>query len=138
VVYATATLGDGKPVEARESVILAAGAREEVSVDVDAAASLADEIRRRTGRNEDGVQLVDAVFEGGQRGAALMALTAMTTSTEKSCQRGLADALRGVFASLRNPTAHEPKIHSTMTEQDALDELSHMSYLHRRVDDCKS
>jgi hypothetical protein len=43
-----------------------------------------------------------------------------------------------VFASLRNPTAHEPKIHSTMTEQDALDELSHMSYLHRRVDDCKS
>jgi hypothetical protein len=26
---------------------------------------------------------------------------------------------------------------STMTEQDALDELSHMSYLHRRLDDCK-
>ncbi len=62
----------------------------------------------------------------------------MTTSTEKSRQRGLADALRGVFASLRNPTVHRPKIHSTMTEQDALGELSHMSYLHRRRDDCKS
>jgi uncharacterized protein (TIGR02391 family) len=104
---------------------------------LEASKSLADEIRRRTGRNEDGVQLVDAVFESGQSGAALLALTAMTTSTEKSRQRGLAAALRGVFASLRNPTAHEPKIHSTMTEQDALDELSHMSYLHRRLDDCK-
>lgn len=72
----------------------------------------------RTGRNEDAVQLVDAVFESGPCGAPLLALTAMTTSTEKSRQRDLADALRGVFASLRNPTADERKIHSTMTEQD--------------------
>jgi uncharacterized protein (TIGR02391 family) len=64
---------------------------------LEASKSLADEIRRRTG------QLVDAVFESGQRGASLLALTAMTTSTEKSHHRGLADGLRGVFASLRNP-----------------------------------
>jgi uncharacterized protein (TIGR02391 family) len=104
---------------------------------LEASKSLADEIRRRTGRIEDGVQLIDTVFESGQRGAPLLALTRMNTPTEKSRQRGLADALRGVFGSLRNPTAHEPKIHSTMTEQDALDELSHMSWLHRRLDECK-
>jgi uncharacterized protein (TIGR02391 family) len=104
---------------------------------LEASKSLADEIRQRTGRTEDGVQLVDAVFESGQRGTPLLELTAMNTPTEKSRQRGLADALRGVFGSLRNPTAHEPKIRSTMTEQDALDELSHMSWLHRRLDECK-
>jgi uncharacterized protein (TIGR02391 family) len=103
---------------------------------LEASKSLADEIRQRTGRIEDGVSLVDVVFQSRQQGAPLMALTAMTTQTERSRQRGLADALKGVFASLRNPTVHDPKIHSTMTEQDALDELSHMSWLHRRLDEC--
>jgi uncharacterized protein (TIGR02391 family) len=95
---------------------------------LEASKSLADEIRRRTGRTEDGVSLVDVVFQSGQHGAPLLTLTAMSTPTESSRQRGLADALKGVFASLRNPTAHEPKIHSAMSKQDALDELSHMSW----------
>jgi uncharacterized protein (TIGR02391 family) len=98
--------------------------------------SLADEIRHRTGRSEDGVPLIDAVFEVGKRGHPLLALTNMSTDTERSRQNGLANSLRGVFGSLRNPTAHEPKIKSTMTEQDAVDELCHMSYLHRRLDEC--
>jgi hypothetical protein len=33
--------------------------------------------------------------------------------------------------------ADEPKSHSMTTEQDALGKLSHMSYVHRRQDDCK-
>lgn len=98
--------------------------------------SLADEIRRRTGRNEDGVALIDAVFQFGKRGHPLLALNNVSSDTERSRQSGLANSLRGVFASLRNPTAHEPKINSTMTEQDAVDELCHMSYLHRRLDEC--
>lgn len=97
--------------------------------------SLADEIRQRTGRNEDGVPLIDTVFELGKRGHPLLALNTITTDTERSRQSGLANSLRGVFGSLRNPTAHEPKIGSTMTEQDAIDELCHMSYLHRRLDE---
>lgn len=98
--------------------------------------SLADEIRRRTGRTEDGVSLIDTVFELGKRGHPLLALNNTSTDTERSRQSGLANSLRGVFGSLRNPAAHEPKIRSTMTEQDAVDELCHMSYLHRRIDEC--
>lgn len=98
--------------------------------------SLADEIRHRTGRSEDGVPLINAVFELGSRGHPLLALNTMTGDTERSRQNGLANALRGVYGSLRNPTAHEPKITSTMTEQDAVDELGHMSYLHRQLDAC--
>jgi uncharacterized protein (TIGR02391 family) len=103
---------------------------------LEASKSLADEIRHRTGRTEDGVPLIDAVFETGKRGHPLLTLNKMSTDTERSRQRGLANSLRGVFGSLRNPTAHEPKIKSTMTEQDAVDELCHMSYLHRQLDEC--
>lgn len=103
---------------------------------LEASKSLADEIRRRTGLSEDGIRLIDRAFEPGERSAPRLALTAMTTPTEKSRQHGLANSLRGVFASLRNPTAHEPRIHSTLTEQDAIDEMGHMSYLHRRLDEC--
>lgn len=104
---------------------------------LEASKSLADEIRLRTGRSEDGVELIDLVFEVGKRGSPLLALTPMSTETETSRQRGLANSLRGVFGSLRNPTAHEPKIRSKLTEQDAVDELCHMSYLHRRLDECQ-
>lgn len=103
---------------------------------LEASKSLAEEIRQRTGRTEDGVKLIDVVFEKGQSGHPILALSAMSTDTERSRQRGLADALRGVFGSLRNPAAHEPKITSKLTEQDAVDELCHMSYLHRRLDEC--
>jgi uncharacterized protein (TIGR02391 family) len=103
---------------------------------LEASKSLADEIRHRTGRTEDGVPLIDAVFETGKRGHPLLTLNKMSTDTERSRQSGLANSLRGVFGSLRNPTAHEAKIRSTMTEQDAVDELCHMSYLHRQLDEC--
>lgn len=103
---------------------------------LEASKSLADEIRRRTGRTEDGVPLIDVVFETGKRGHPLLALSAMSTDTERSRQSGLANSLRGVFGSLRNPVAHEPKIKSTMTERDAVDEICHMSFLHRRLDEC--
>lgn len=103
---------------------------------LEASKSLADEIRHRTGRIEDGVTLIDAVFKLGKRGHPLLALNTMSTDTERSRQHGLAHSLRGVFAGLRNPAAHEPKIKSIMTEQDAIDEFCHMSYLHRRLDEC--
>lgn len=103
---------------------------------LEASKSLADEMRHRTGRTEDGVPLIDAVFELGKRGHPLLAVNNMSTDTERSRQNGLANSLRGVFGSLRNPAAHEPKIKSTMTEQDAVDELCHMSYLQRRLDEC--
>jgi uncharacterized protein (TIGR02391 family) len=42
--------------------------------------------------------------------------------------------LKGVFGTFRNVTAHAPKIHWTIEEQDALDLLTMVSYLHRRLD----
>ncbi|RYG86026.1 MAG: TIGR02391 family protein [Alphaproteobacteria bacterium] len=103
---------------------------------LEAAKSMTSEIVRRTGATGDGHPLVAEVFESGQRGYPLLALTAGATPTERARQTGLANGLRSIYSSVRNPTAHEPRVTSEMTEQDALDAFAWMSFLHRRIDDC--
>jgi uncharacterized protein (TIGR02391 family) len=71
---------------------------------LEASKSLTDEIRRRTGRTEDGVPLIDVVFETGKRGHPLLALSAMSTNTERSRQSGLANSLRGRFREPAKPS----------------------------------
>jgi uncharacterized protein (TIGR02391 family) len=42
--------------------------------------------------------------------------------------------LKGLFGTFRNTTAHAPKITWDIEEQDALDILSMVSLVHRRLD----
>jgi len=42
--------------------------------------------------------------------------------------------LKGLFGTFRNTTAHAPKITWEIEEQDALDILSLISLVHRRLD----
>lgn len=97
----------------------------------EATKSVADKLRSRTGLDGDGASLVDAAF--GLKGPRL-ALNRLVTESEKSEQSGFGNLLKGVFSVFRNQTAHEPKITKTYTEQDALDLLTLVSYVHRRID----
>jgi uncharacterized protein (TIGR02391 family) len=103
---------------------------------LEAAKSLAEEIRRRSGLTDDGVTLIDRAFEKGKTPYPVLAFNKLQTETEWSEQRGLANLLRGVFGAMRNPTAHEPKVTWVLSEHDALDMLSLMSLLHRKLDGC--
>ena len=103
---------------------------------LEAAKSLAAEIRSKTGLTSDGAELVDEAFERGRGSYPLLACNKLQTPTDKSEQRGVAALLRGIFAAFRNPTAHEPKIAWFISELDALDALSTMSLLHRKLDTC--
>jgi uncharacterized protein (TIGR02391 family) len=58
----------------------------------------------------------------------------LRTETEQSEQKGFANLVRGMFGTFRNVTAHAPKLRWPIDEQDALDLLSLVSYLHRRID----
>jgi uncharacterized protein (TIGR02391 family) len=99
--------------------------------------SLAAEIQRRTGNALDGVALIGETCERTQNNPIpLLALNRLETQTEKSRQDGFAAGLRAIFSAARNPTAHEPKILGTLAEEDAIDLLTQMSYLHRRLDEC--
>ncbi len=100
----------------------------------EATKGLAQRIREASGVDADGAALVDEVFSIK---SPLLAINTLQTKTEESEHKGFAALLKGCFAAIRNPLAHEPKI-LWEGEDDAADYLSLISLLHRKLDDCVS
>jgi len=100
----------------------------------EATKSVADKIRDKSGRTEDGAKLVDLAFGFGEGALPILAFNTLRTETEVSEHRGLMNLLKGLFGTFRNTTAHAPRITWTISEQDALDMLALTSLLHRRLD----
>jgi uncharacterized protein (TIGR02391 family) len=98
---------------------------------LEATKSVAEKIRQRTGVTGNGADLVDPVYKVS---GPLLAINTLQTDTEQSEQKGFANLLKGTFGTFRNVTAHGPKLTWPMSEEDALDLLSLVSYLHRRLD----
>ncbi|WDA35119.1 TIGR02391 family protein [Sphingobium sp. YC-XJ3] len=97
----------------------------------EAVKSVADKMRCLSGLSDDGAGLVDKSL-GGE--APLLAINARSTVSQKSEQSGFANLVKGAFGMFRNPTAHEARIHWTMTKDDAEDLLTIVSLIHRRLD----
>lgn len=98
---------------------------------LEAVKSVAEKIRSKSGLTTDGADLVRRAFGGKQ---PLLRVNALRTESERSEQLGFQNLLIGLFGLFRNPTAHAPRITWPVSEQDALDLLSLVSYLHRRLD----
>lgn len=98
----------------------------------EASKGLAQRIREMSGIQTDGVALIDRVFSIER---PVVAFNALQTETEKSEHKGFASLLKGCFAAVRNPLAHEPKV-LWQGEDDAADYLSLISLLHRKLDEC--
>jgi len=97
----------------------------------EAVKGLADRVRKMAHVDLDGAELVDIVF---RINAPQIAFNSLRTSTERNEQNGLASLMRGAFSAFRNPAAHEPKVEWHVSEPDALDLLSMLSLIHRRLD----
>lgn len=100
----------------------------------EATKGLAERIREQTQLTEDGSALVDLVFSMGRTGVPMWAFNSLRSQSERSEQVGLASLMKGVFGTFRNPPAHTPKIKWHVSEADALDLLSTLSLIHRRLD----
>lgn len=98
----------------------------------EAVKGLAQRIREMSGADGDGAALVDEVFSIER---PLLAFNALRTETERSEHKGFAALVKGCFAAVRNPLAHEPKV-LWQGEDDAADYMSLISLLHRKLDDC--
>lgn len=96
----------------------------------EATKSVAQTIRDMTGLTGDGAEIVDRAFAIDH---PLLAINSLQTETERNEQKGFANLVKGMFGVFRNVTAHAPKILWTIEEQDALDLLSLVSLLHRRL-----
>ncbi|HCE2692854.1 TPA: TIGR02391 family protein [Vibrio parahaemolyticus] len=112
--------------------------REELLVDnyfhavFEATKSVADKIRNKTGLTSDGANLVNEAFS--IKGVPHLALNSLETESERSEQKGFGNLLVGLFGTFRNTTAHAPKVTWKIEELDALDILSMVSLVHRRLD----
>ena len=96
--------------------------------------SITSRVRHLSGLTTDGAVLVDAAFGFGLSDTPRVAINALRTETEKGEQRGFAGLLKGLYGTVRNPLSHEAKIEWEMTEQDALDILSTISLIQRKLD----
>ena len=96
--------------------------------------SIAAKIRKLSGLTSDGAILVQQAFgtEGGK--VPLLAINSLLTETDRGEQRDFVNLLIGLFGTIRNPAAHNPKIEWDMSEQDALDILTTASLIHRKLD----
>ena len=98
----------------------------------EATKGLAQRIRDLTNVQEDGAALVDYVFSVDR---PVLACTTLQTHSEKSEHKGFATLIKGCFAAVRNPLAHEPKLLWKGVD-DAADYFTLISLLHRKLDDC--
>jgi len=102
---------------------------------LEAAKSVAQKIRDKTGFTSDGSALVEDAFGIGKKQYPVLAFNALSTDSERSEHNGLMNLMKGFFGTFRNPTAHAPRIAWKITEQDALDMMTVASLLHRRLDE---
>ncbi len=95
-------------------------------------------IRKLTGRTEDGMDLVNAVFGSKPFSAPPhLQLNALSTDSEKNIQEGQGHLSRGVISGFRNPISHAPidsSVPAVFSELDCLNVLSLVSYLVTRLD----
>jgi len=95
--------------------------------------SITSKIRTLSGLSGDGCDLVHDAF-GQKFGDPLLAINPFQTETHKGEQNGFMNLLKGLYGTIRNPLAHTPKTEWDMTEQDALDILTMISLVHRKLD----
>jgi uncharacterized protein (TIGR02391 family) len=98
---------------------------------LEAVKGVAERIRVLSGLVSDGAELINEAF--GIK-APILAINALVTDSEKSEHKGFGQLLIGLFGMVRNPTAHAPKIIWPMPEEDALDILTLVSLVHRKLD----
>ncbi len=89
-------------------------------------------IRQLSLVNTDGIKLVEYVFNH-----PVLVINSYKTKQDKDEQKGFEAILEGLCNMFRNPEAHQPKIEWPVSEQDALEILSLISYCHRRLDNTR-
>jgi len=97
----------------------------------EAVKSIAEEIRIETNLSFDGAKLIDHALCVNN---PLIKINRLESETEKNEQRGFSNLIKGVFGMFRNTTAHTPKTVWAITEDEALDIMTTISLIHKKLD----
>jgi uncharacterized protein (TIGR02391 family) len=98
---------------------------------LEAVKGIAERIRNMSSLTTDGADLFNTAFSVKH---PILKINALRTDTEISEQKGFSNRIVGLFGAVRNPVAHAPKTSWPMSELDAQDILSTVSFIHRKLD----
>jgi len=96
----------------------------------EAVKSIAEEIRKKSNLTLDGAELIERALSVTN---PLIKINSLQTETEQSEQKGFSNLIKGVFGMFRNTTAHSPKVVWTITEDEALDIMTTISLIHKKL-----
>ncbi len=96
--------------------------------------SVTSRLREMSGVDGDGEALINNIFSFSDDKLPIVAINLLNTSTLKGEQRGFTNLLKGLYGTFRNPLGHEARIEWEMHEDDALDIMSLVSLIHRKLD----
>jgi uncharacterized protein (TIGR02391 family) len=88
-------------------------------------------VREKAQSAKDGAALMLEVWDAS---GGVLKVTSCVTETDKNVQDGIKFLSAGLMRAIRNPTSHEPALDWPITEQDATDILSFISFLFRQLD----
>jgi uncharacterized protein (TIGR02391 family) len=100
---------------------------------LEAAKSICERVRTLSGLTTDGSDLYNEAFSLKN---PLVALNSLRTESERNEQNGLKEMMQGVHHMVRNVRAHELKINWADSEQDAIEILQIISFIHKKLDKC--
>ena len=109
-----------------------------LSAAIEAVKVFEDKVQEKTGLHSiDGKGLIDKAFGSNK---SILLLTDNSTQTEKNLEDGLSHLSCGVWTGFRNPVQHELRTSlypDIFTDKDALDLMSLISYLLKKVEQTK-
>ncbi len=101
---------------------------------VEAMKSITSRLRSLSGLDGDGAQLARDALTGNAEKKPILAINSFNSKTLVGEQSGFMNLLIGLYGTVRNPLNHEAKIEWEMDECDAVDILTAISFVHRKLD----
>jgi len=99
---------------------------------LEASKSIPAHLREVAGVQGDGATLADKTLSPGK--GPLVAINDGVSDSDRAEQAGFANLVKGILGMYRNLTAHEPRLHREVTDDELLEALTMMSMVHRRLD----
>lgn len=99
----------------------------------EAVKGICERVREMSGLLLDGNDLIQTAFSTKN---PYIALNSLRTSSEQNQQNGLKEIILGLVHMVRNVTAHELRIRWDIDENDAIDILQQVSFVHKYLDQC--
>lgn len=77
------------------------------------------------------IHLINVTFAPNK---PLLQINRLGDINDKNEHNGFANIMKGLFSTIRNPTAHRPKVTFNITEDYALDVITMVSFVHKKLD----